>query len=80
MSERTAEHTADTTRADWTRLPADPDVERDLEYRLADWNVVRTGTNGNGQYVFLPGNDELLRDEAFVVADEKSVCDVTTRR
>lgn len=81
MSKRTADSQATQamTRTEWTRLPANPDVERDLGYQLVDWNVVGTGPDGDGQYVFLPKNDELLRDDAFIVADEQSVCDVTNR-
>ena len=66
------------TRQDWEQLPADPDPERDLGYRIEHWETFRASTDGEN-VMFLPGNEELLRTEAFLVADAASVCDVTDR-
>lgn len=64
-----------TSRADWERLPDDPDPERDLGYVRASLSVVRT-ENGKGHYLFLPEDEGDIRDEAFIIADESGVWDL----
>lgn len=76
MGERPPDRTRPSTRREWHRLPADPDPERDLKYDVRDWKVITTRTNGRRRLMFLPENEERLRDDAFVVADGQSVCDV----
>jgi hypothetical protein len=66
------------SRSDWERLSADPDPEQDLGYRLADWDVVESNNTAN-HLIFLPKDDDLLKDDAFIVADPESVCDVRER-
>lgn len=66
-----------TNSADWDRVAADPDPERDLGYRLADWDLV-TANNGSDQLIFLPQDDELLKEDAFIVVEADAVCDVTS--
>lgn len=61
-----------TSRSEWERLPDDPDPERDLGYARASLSVVRT-ENGKGHYLFLPEDERDIRDEAFIIADEKAV-------
>lgn len=60
---------------DWEAVPADPD-ETDLGYDIADWGVVRAERGGEGHVMFLPEEEDTLREEAFIVADDESVCDV----
>lgn len=64
-------------RSEWTRASADPSSE-DLGYDRTEWEVVRPAADA-GQYVFLPP-EELLDEEAFVVADGEAVCDLLNRR
>ena len=66
------------TRGDWERLPADPDPERDLGYRIEHWDTFRANDDGEN-VMFLPSDESLLKTDAFVVADENSVCDVNER-
>lgn len=66
------------TRLDWEQLPADPDPEHDLGYRIEHWETFRASDDGES-VMFLPSDEELLKTDAFVVADERSVCDVTER-
>lgn len=66
------------SRSDWERLAADPDPARDLDYELHDWDVVEAN-NTSGQLIFLPQDDALLKDDAFIVAEPESVCDVRER-
>lgn len=64
---------------DWEAVPSDPDPASDLGYRMLEWDVVQT-SNDAEQLIFLPSDDELLRDDAFIVADPDDVCDVTAQR
>ncbi|PSQ46988.1 hypothetical protein BRD15_07935 [Halobacteriales archaeon SW_6_65_15] len=67
-----------TGRKDWQEVPRDPRPE-DLGYDVADWEVVRARKDDRGHLMFLPENEDMLRDEAFIVADTGSVCDVIDR-
>lgn len=64
---------------DWTEIPADPDLERDLGYHVDDWQVVKARKNGTGHLMFLPEDEAMLREDAFIVVDDSSVCDVADR-
>ena len=66
------------TREDWKQLPADPDPEDDLGYRIEHWETFRANDDGES-VMFLPSDEQLLKTDAFVVADASSVCDVTDR-
>jgi hypothetical protein len=66
-----------TSRSDWERLPDDPDPERDLGYVRASLSVVRT-ENGKGHYLFLPEDEQDIRDEAFIIADDSAVRELHT--
>ncbi|WP_435346454.1 hypothetical protein [Haloarchaeobius sp. HRN-SO-5] len=58
----------------WENAPADPDPERDLEYRLLDVDVVTA--EQYGQLLLLPSDDTMLKEDAFIVADEDAVVDL----
>lgn len=51
----------------WERVPLDPDLERDLGYRITDWDPITTA-NDDDQLVYLPAEEDLLRKDAFIVA------------
>jgi hypothetical protein len=63
------------TRAEWNDLTSDPDLSRDLDYRVSAWEQFRT-LDGSNQMMFLPEDEELLREDAFLVVDEASVVDL----
>ncbi len=63
----------------WARLPSDPDLESDLGYELDEWDVIRAKKNGSGRLMFLPKDEEMLRDDAFILADSGDVCNVEDR-
>ena len=63
------------SRNQWEKLPADPDLQTDLEYSTTDWEVIETLDNSN-QVIFMPEDEELLKDDAFIVADERITCDL----
>lgn len=64
--------------SDWEQIAADPHPERDLGYEMLDWDVVKAN-NRAGHLIFLPRDDDYLREDAFIVADAASVCDVRDR-
>lgn len=64
------------TYEDWVALPSDPDLEVDLGYRTRDWESFRT-LDGSDQVMFLPEEEELLREDAFVVAADSVLCDLS---
>ena len=67
------------TRNAWRRVPDDPDIEEDLGYRIVDWEVIRARDDDSGRLMFLPADEEMLRDDAFILADEDAVCNVEHR-
>lgn len=64
------------TQEDWETLPMDPDPEEDLGYEPLEWDVVSAQSNNRDQLLFLPADEDALRNDAFIVADESAVCDV----
>lgn len=73
-----ASSNAQTGRERWQNVPRDPEPE-DLGYELDDWEVIRARKDDRGHLMFLPENEDMLREEAFIVADACSVCDVVDR-
>ncbi|MDG5776858.1 hypothetical protein VB773_22175 [Haloarculaceae archaeon H-GB2-1] len=69
----------DTRRNEWKDLPTHPDLKRNLGYELIDLEVIRPENDSNF-LVFLPQDEELLRDDAFLLADEDIVCNVANNR
>lgn len=69
----------DPADVQWERLPLDPDLERDLGYRLSDWEPITTA-NDDGQLVYLPSEEELLRQDAFIVVDRDDQIDLIDER
>ncbi|WP_135822883.1 hypothetical protein [Halostella litorea] len=66
----------ETVRVEWAKQDTDPDLTADLDYRLDDWEVVDARTAGGEQLMFLPNDEELIKEEAFIVADPDSVRDL----
>lgn len=65
--------------SEWDAVPTHPDPEQDLGYRMLDWDVVRA-SNGSDRLIFLPKDDDMLRDDAFIIVDPDMVCDVDARQ
>ncbi|WP_123533260.1 hypothetical protein [Halosimplex salinum] len=64
---------------DWRDQPVDPDLEENLGYELIAWEKINVVDNPD-QVIFLPNSEEQLRDDAFIVSSESSVCDLTDKR
>ena len=69
----------DYESVEWERLPLDPDLERDLGYQVADWEPITTA-NDDGQLVYLPAEEDLLRQDAFIVVDRDDQIDLIDER
>lgn len=64
--------------ADWWDVAEDPDPSEDLDYELIDLDVIRTETGGKEQVLLLPSDEDMLRRDAFIVAERDAVCDLET--
>lgn len=64
------------SQEDWEQLQMDPDPESDLGYESNDWEVLSVKSKGENRQLFLPADEDQLRDDAFIVADEMAVCNV----
>lgn len=76
---RTSERTGDQapggvySRADWERLASDPDPVTDLGYRVDDWERFET-SDGSDQVIYLPSDEDLIEDDAFIVVEKGVPC------
>lgn len=61
-------------REEWSRVSADPDPRIDLDYRMIDLDVIHV--EGSDTVVLLPNEADMLRENAFVVADEGNLRDL----
>jgi hypothetical protein len=66
------------SRDDWEALGADPDGAEDFGYRITEWNSFETPDNSE-QVMFLPADESLLKDNAFLVAKESVLCELGER-
>lgn len=64
----------------WESMPADPDPARDLGYPCNDWDVIRTTSRRRSHLLFLPQDQQLLDQEAFVIASESAVVETVEHR
>lgn len=60
------------TREQWESLAADPDTSADLGYDIAEWEQFQQLDRSDAM-VFLPSDEEQLRDEMFIVAEESAL-------
>jgi hypothetical protein len=60
----------------WENVATDPHLERDLGYRIEEWETVSARAAKGDRLLFLPTDEARLREEAFVVVDTDVVCDV----
>ncbi len=70
----------DHTPTQWESVPADPDPQRDLEYSCDDWDVVRTTCQRQSHLLFLPQDEQLLEQDAFVIVSESAVVEMLSYR
>lgn len=63
----------------WNDQPDDPEAS-DLGYELADWERIRATGADSDKFLYLPEDEELLRDEAFIVAAPDDVENLVDNR
>lgn len=68
------EPTVGNVTAEWEQLPPDPDLVDDLGYEMLDLEVLPT-EDGSTQYMFIPRDEDMIREDAFLVAGESAICD-----
>lgn len=62
---------------EWEDRPIDPDLHSDLDYGMVNWEVVPNSCDD--KKVFLPMEESMLKDEAFIVAEPEACCDLGTK-
>lgn len=69
--------TADETLSlnDWEELKPNPEPGPDLGYRVDDWEQFETSDTSN-QIIYLPSDESLIKEDAFIVAQETILCDL----
>lgn len=72
--------TRDLLDEDWRQQPVDPESNADLGYRLDDWERIQARDATDEKYLYLPEDEEMLRQEAFIVVHPDDVCDLGERR
>ena len=63
----------------WSDQPDDPDAN-DLGYEFATWERIRATGTDSDKFLYLPGDEELLRREAFIVAAPADVENLVDNR
>ena len=58
----------------WEAVALDPDIHTDLEYEWRPLTVIELSEMKGGKYMILPGEEDHLKDEEFMVVDPGSVC------
>ena len=58
----------------WEEAATDPDPHEDLDYELQPLTVIKLDQKQREMYMILPGEEDHLRDEEFVLADPGSIC------
>lgn len=61
----------------WRELPPNPDPTEDLGYTLVELDFIPTTTSGGEEILVLPTDEEMLREEAFMVVDRRSMVELT---
>ena len=65
------------SRTEWAQVSDDPDLEEDLGYEMIDLEIIQANNKAE-QYMFLPQDEEMLTEEAFIVAEPDSVVDINS--
>lgn len=61
----------------WREQPPNPDPTDDLGYEMVELDFIPTSTSGGKEVLVLPTDEEMLREDAFLVVDRESVTDLT---
>lgn len=64
--------------AGWWDVDQNPDANEDLGYELVDLDVIHHDPGQRDQVLVLPADEDMLRDDAFLVADADDIVDLET--
>lgn len=70
-------HDPQQSVTEWADVPPDPDPGA-LDYELDQWE--RIPTADDRQIIFLPGDEDAVEEEAFVILEESDLCDLLQNR
>lgn len=68
-----------TTRAEWEDVPVDPEPTDELGYEWAELDIIKAEDNEE-KLVVLPTDEEMIRNDAFMILSTDSVYDVVDMR
>jgi len=71
--------TRSSLEGEWESQPDDPDGG-DLGYDLDDWERIRAAGVDSEKFLYLPSDEDLLREEAFLVVSPTAVADLIDNR
>ena len=78
MSPTTSTGDDEEGQANWWDVGQNPDAHDDLDYELVDLDVIHHDPGQRDQILVLPADEDMLRDDAFLVADADDVLDLET--
>jgi len=78
MSPASSTEDDDDEDANWWDVGQNPDAHDDLDYELVDLDVIRHDPGQRDQVLVLPADEDMLRDDAFLVADATDIVDLET--
>lgn len=64
--------------ANWWDVGQNPDAHDDLGYELVDLDVIHHDPGQRDQVLVLPADEDMLRDDAFLVAEADDLVDLET--
>jgi len=88
MSEKTGDDTAPQqeaeptpafTRSEWENVPIDPDPTDELGYEWGELDII-TAADDKEKLVVLPEDEEMIREDAFIILSEDCLYDVVNKR
>jgi hypothetical protein len=66
----------DDGESDWWDVDEDPDAHDDLGYELVELDLIYTDASGREQVLVMPNDEDMLRDDAYLVAGEDDLYDL----
>ena len=73
-----ATSTEEEEDANWWDVGQNPDAHDDLDYELVDLDVIHHDPGQRDQVLVLPSDEDMLRNDAFLVADADDIVDLET--
>jgi len=68
------------TREELEDLQLDPGIKEDLGYEIEDWNKAEYEEGTDNRKIFLPSDEEMLKDETFIVICPDDLINLSEKR